>query len=141
MRNLQPTPSRASRGGATPILVTAVMAIALTLLLAACGSSDPTATPRPTATPIPATPTPLPPGVTAVPTPTPRPTATPDASFEAQWNELIAAAQKEGGLVIAGGGGVARLTITRITVLRIFQLSRKKGLVISSPALTAAEPP
>ena len=66
----------------------------LAVILAACGSDDPTATPTsapPTATPEPAaTPTPLPPGATpppTPPTPTPRPpaptaqpTATPDTS-------------------------------------------------------------
>ena len=70
-----------------------VIALAVTLVAAACGGADPTPTPRPTATPVPQpgaaptpvpTPTPLPPGVTPPPptptlTPTtaPEPTATP----------------------------------------------------------------
>ena len=90
-------------------------------LVAACGG-DPTPTPSPTPTPRPdptatptpvllptptlrpgqPTPTPIPPGATVAPTPTP----TADASFEAEWQRLIAAAQEEGKLVIAGGGGV-----------------------------------
>ena len=52
--------------------------VGLTVLMAACGS-DPTATPQPTNTPLPAN----------EPTPTPDP-------FDAEWAELIAAAQAEG---------------------------------------------
>ena len=112
------------------LVLATVMAVVVGLLLAACGS-PPTPTPRPTATPRPEampaptammlptptlrpgqptpTPTPVPPGVTVVPTPTAAaavPTPTLDASFTAEWERLIAAAQEEGKLVIAGGGGV-----------------------------------
>ena len=113
------------------LVLATVIASVVGLLLAACGS-PPTPTPRPTATPRPEampaptammlptptlrpgqptpTPTPVPPGVTVAPTPTataPVPTPTPDPSFEAEWQRLIAAAQEEGKLVIAGGGGVS----------------------------------
>ncbi len=87
--------------------VIGALGLMLSLVLAACGGEDPTATPRPAATPTPtamaeaeptptammeeeATPTPLPEGVTAVPatpTPTVRPTATPlpvDPGFDAE---------------------------------------------------------
>ncbi len=87
--------------------VIGALGLMLSLLLAACGGEEPTATPRPAATPTPtamaeaeptptammeeeATPTPLPEGVTAVPatpTPTARPTATPlpvDPGFDAE---------------------------------------------------------
>ena len=112
------------------LVLATVMAVVVGLLLAACGS-EPTPTPRPTATPRPEampaptammlptptlrpgqptpTPTPVPPGVTVVPTPTAAaavPTPTLDASFTAEWERLIVAAQEEGKLVIAGGGGV-----------------------------------
>lgn len=86
-------------------------------LLAACGS-DPTATPTsaPTATPIPkptpttaptATPTPLPPGATPLPTNTPAPTPTPD-TFPDEWAELVAAAKKEGTVILALSGSDSR---------------------------------
>ena len=112
------------------LVLATVMAVIVGLLLAACGS-PPTPTPRPTATPRPEampaptammlptptlrpgqptpTPTPVPPGVTVAPTPTTAavPTPTLDASFTAEWERLIAAAQEEGKLVIAGGGGVS----------------------------------
>ena len=111
------------------LVLATVMAVIVGLLLAACGS-PPTPTPRPTATPRPEampaptammlptptlrpgqptpTPTPVPPGVTVAPTPTTAavPTPTLDASFTAEWERLIAAAQEEGKLVIAGGSGV-----------------------------------
>ena len=86
--------------------VIGALGLMLSLVLAACGGEEPTATPRPAATPTPtammeagptptammeeATPTPLPEGVTAVPatpTPTARPTATPlpvDPGFDAE---------------------------------------------------------
>ena len=85
--------------------VIGVLGLMLSLVLAACGGEEPTATPRPAATPTPeameaeptptammeevkATPTPLPPGVTApAPTATARPTATPlpvDPGFDAE---------------------------------------------------------
>jgi tripartite-type tricarboxylate transporter receptor subunit TctC len=86
--------------------VVGALGLMLSLVLAACGGEEPTATPRPAATPTPeamaaeptptammaeeATPTPLPEGVTAapaVPTPTARPTATPlpvDPGFDAE---------------------------------------------------------
>lgn len=87
---------RAGRRWALPGL----LALALALVLAACGGDDPTATPvpaDPTATPVPAsptaTPTPLPPGATPPPpTPTPvttttvataTPLPTPTPSFDA----------------------------------------------------------
>ena len=88
--------------------VIGTLGLMLSLVLAACGGEEPTATPRPAATPTPtaamveaeptptammteeATPTPLPEGVTAAPatpTPTARPTATPlpvDPGFDAE---------------------------------------------------------
>ena len=87
--------------------VIGALGLMLSLVLAACGGEEPTATPRPAATPTPtammeagptptammeeeATPPPLPEGVTAVPatpTPTARPTATPlpvDPGFDAE---------------------------------------------------------
>lgn len=81
-----------------------LMALATVAMLAGCGS-DPTPTPTSPPPPPPepaATPTPVPPGVT--PPPAPPPTATPDASFEAQWQQLIADCQAEGELVVAMGG-------------------------------------
>ena len=98
-------------------IISLIAALAIVgLLAAACGSDDPTPTPRPTATPQPtampeptATPTPLPPGATPPPTATPRPpTPTPDASFEAKWAELVAAAQEEGEIVIILSGTLSR---------------------------------
>ena len=84
--------------------VIGALGLMLSLVLAACGGEEPTATPRPAATPTAmaaeptptammeekATPTPLPEGVTAAPataTPTVRPTATPlpiDPGFDAE---------------------------------------------------------
>ena len=88
--------------------VIGALGLMLSLVIAACGGEEPTATPRPAATPTPtaamaeaeptptammteeATPTPLPEGVTAAPatpTPTARPTATPlpvDPGFDAE---------------------------------------------------------
>lgn len=96
-----------------------ILVVALATIAVACGS-DPTATPRPAATATPttapptATPTALPPGVTAAPTPTPAPTSTPvptptpDASFEAEWARLLAAAQEEGEIVFSLGGSDSR---------------------------------
>jgi len=86
-----------------------VAAFALMSLLASCGGADPTPTsaPTPTAAPPTSTPTPLPPGATAPPTPTPAPTPTTDA-FAAEWAELVAAAQAEGQVVLALGGGESR---------------------------------
>lgn len=65
----------------------AILASLFLMLAAACGSPDPTATP--TISPGDATPTAAPTG------------------FQAEWDALIAAAQEEGKLVVAGGGGVA----------------------------------
>ncbi len=73
----------------TPRLLFMTMAVVSVGLFAACGSSDPTATPTP--------------GTAVEPTATPvQPTG-----FEAEWDALIAAAQAEGELVsnITGGGG------------------------------------
>jgi len=85
-------------------------------LLAACGS-DPTATPTsaatatpkptPTTAPPTATPTPLPPGATPLPTNTPAPTPTPD-TFPDEWAELVAAAKKEGTVILALSGSDSR---------------------------------
>jgi hypothetical protein len=103
------------------LILTTVMATVLGLLVSACGS-DPTVAPRATATARPdATATPT---VVLIPTPTLRPgQATPTPvpvvivppiptpvvlpGFEGEWARLIEAAQEEGKLVIAGGGGVA----------------------------------
>ena len=84
-------------GTRRPAGVVALLA-AVAALAVACGSSEPT--PTPTSAPA-ATPTPtLEPGETPVPTPTPDPLAV----FQAEWDELIAAAQAEGKLVVVGTG-------------------------------------
>ena len=72
-----------------PLLGVALFAL---LLLAACGSSDPT--PTPTSVPAPAEPT-------ATPTPAP-------PTFEEEWEALKAAAQEEGKLVLVTGNSPAR---------------------------------
>jgi len=88
-----------------PLLIFAT-AVLMTLLLAACGSSDPTAAPRPTDTPRPAataTPEPTPtlrPGETPRPTATPTPSPTPGkAAWEIEWEQLEVNAKQEGRLV------------------------------------------
>ncbi len=94
MRNLRRTAAgRLAAGLLLGVLVAAVAA--------ACGA-DPTPTPRPTATPIPPTATPAP--AMAEPTPTP------DAmmEFKSKWEELIAAAQDDGEVVIVMGGSASR---------------------------------
>ena len=68
-----------------------LMALALAALLGACGTSAPTPTPPPT------------PGGPGVPTPTPGPLG----AFQAEWDQLIAAAQEEGKMVPVVGGGNA----------------------------------
>ena len=78
------------------VVMLALIASAMVLLLAACGQDDPTATPRPTATP--------PPAVGDEPTPTPDAAA----AFQAEWEELIAAAQAEPELVLVLGGSAGR---------------------------------
>ena len=90
------------------VFLLAVVASALALL-AACGS-DPTPTPAPTATPTPA--------------PVATPTPTPDL-FLAEWDELIAAAQAEGQLLMAGGGG----TVSLFPVYEIF--AEKYGIEVT----------
>ena len=88
-----------------------VLGAGLALMLAACGSPEPTATPASTATPTlapgatpPPTPT-LAPGAT--PPPTPTPTATPGKeAWEVRWDETVAKGKEEGELVIIGGGAV-----------------------------------
>ena len=93
-----------------------VAACVIGLLVAACGA-DPTPTPPPEPTP---TPLPTPTLRPGEPTPTPAPAAatpTVDASFEAEWQRLIEAAQEEGKLVIAGGGGVQDIA----PIYKIFQ--------------------
>ena len=96
---------------------TAVLGAAFALLVAGCGSPEPTATSAPTATPEPtatsapaaaatATPT-LAPGATAPPAPTSTATPTPGkAAWEVRWEETVAKAKEEGELVIIGGGSV-----------------------------------
>ena len=103
----------------THVFLLAILVGVFLTLAAGCGSPDPTATatPRPAATPTTApivlpTPTLRPGQPTPTPTPTPLPgaappTATPDTGFQAEWDALILAAQEEGKLVVAGGGGVA----------------------------------
>lgn len=77
----------------------ALIALAMTLVLAACGQEDPTATPRPTATPTPV------PGATSTPTPEPPSEA---ELFQQEWDALIAAAQEEGEVVLVFGGSAGR---------------------------------
>ena len=114
-----------------------LMISVLGLLATACGSEPtvtprptPTAAPSVEAAPTPTlrpgvpTPTPFPtptlrPGQTPVlgptptsppglgPTATPAPTPTVDASFPAEWDRLIAAAQEEGEVVIIAGGSAS----------------------------------
>ena len=74
----------------THLLLAAVMASVLMMLVAACGSPDPTATSIPT------------PSAPADPTPT----LSEADLFQVEWDALIAAAKEEGKLVVAGGGGV-----------------------------------
>ena len=96
----------------TRAIIGLLAAFAVLGLLAACGGSEPTPTstapaPTPTDGPPTATPTALPPGVTAEPTPT---SSGPSAAdiFEAEWAELITAAQGDGKVVIALGGSDSR---------------------------------
>lgn len=70
--------------GLLPVLMMLTMSVTL---LAACGSPDPTSTPTPG-------------GSAGGPTPTAGP-----VGFQAEWEALIAAAQKEGRLIVAGGNG------------------------------------
>ena len=67
-------------------------AAALLLVLAACGSADPTATPTPKAT--------APPSAPAEPTATPTPSK---EAWEIEWEAVVAGAKEEGELVIVGG--------------------------------------
>ena len=71
-------------------IVGMMMVVLLAGLVAACGGSDPTPTPRPT------------------PTQAPGDSTTPDtpATFQEEWDALIAAAQEEGRLIVSGSGGV-----------------------------------
>ena len=73
-------------------LMLMVLAATMALVVAACGA-DPTATPRPTPT-------------TAGPEATPTPNA--EAIFQAEWAELIAAAQAEGEITLVFGGSAGR---------------------------------
>ena len=73
----------------THLLLAVFMTSVLMALAAGCGSADPTSTP--TISPD-------------APTPTSAP-----VGFQAEWDALIAAAQEEGKLVIAGGGGSASI--------------------------------
>ncbi len=69
----------------TKAIIGLVVAFALMGLLAACGGGDPTPTSAPTATPVPA-----------------------GDAFGTEWDELIAAAQAEGQVVLALGGSDSR---------------------------------
>ena len=82
-------------------LAAAVVAAVLVGSLAACGS-DPTATPTATSAPA-ATPTSAP-APAATPTAMAMPTATPVPAWEAEWEEVIAAAKAEGQLILASTG-------------------------------------
>ncbi len=84
------------------LLLVAPVVFALSLLLAACGGSA--ATPTPTATAAASTPTATTPGGS---TPTGQ-TPTSTTSFQQQWQDLIAAAQKEGEVDIVAGGVASR---------------------------------
>jgi ABC-type glycerol-3-phosphate transport system substrate-binding protein len=76
-------------------LIIALAGMMVLLLAVACGSPPPTA--APTAAPQP----------TAVPGTTPTPTAATDP-FQAEWDELVAAAQAEGNLVLVLGSSPSR---------------------------------
>ena len=80
------------------LAATLALGAVVAMLAMACGA-DPTATPTPQPT---ATPTPAP----AMAEPTPTPDAM--AMFEAEWDELVAAAQAEGEVVIVMGGSASR---------------------------------
>ena len=108
--------NRRSSGGMVPRAFWGfALLMPLLLLLAACGSDDPTPTPvppTPTSPPV-ATATPTPttaPGQTPLPTSTPIPTPTPDplVAFQAEWDALVAAAKEEGELVVILGGAASR---------------------------------
>ena len=99
------------------VAVLAALLAVMALVMAACGSDDPTAmptsAPEPTATPVPpptATPTPLPPGVTPPPpppptptpvaptaTPTPAPTPTPALDWSDQTIKILVGVSPGGG--------------------------------------------
>ena len=101
MRNLSGT----LIGRLTALLLLGVL---IALVTAACGA-DPTPTPRPTATPVPPTATPVP-SQPSEPAADPTATPTPDAMmmFKSDWDELLAAAQAEGEVVIVMGGSASR---------------------------------
>ena len=92
--------NRRAVGGTSPrhaglrVVAGGMLVLLLSLLLAACGSDDPTATP--TSAPTPTTgAAPEQPGPAATPTPTKEP-------WEIEWDELIVKAQEEGQIVIVG---------------------------------------
>ena len=72
----------------------ALIALAMALVLAACGQEDPTSTPAPTPTSPPAE--------------EPTPTLDAAAAFQVEWDALIAAAQAEPEVVIVMGGSSGR---------------------------------
>ena len=111
---------RLALGGTRRSVVIVALLAAVAALAAGCGSPEPTPTSTsvPTPTQMPATvaapdvtPTSAPTPTSATvrvpdPTPTPAPTPTPDplVAFQPEWDELIAAAQAEGDLVVVGTG-------------------------------------
>lgn len=103
------TTAKRGRVSRIALWASALLVPLVVLAITACGA-DPTATPvPPTATPVPPTATPVPaqqPEQPAEPTATP----TPDAmmEFKSEWEELIAAAQEEGELVVILGGSASR---------------------------------
>ncbi len=94
--------SPAKRRGIVSLMLGVPAALALSLLLAACGGGS--ATPTPTARAPAPTPTATTPGGS---TPTGQ-TPTSTTSFQQQWQDLIAAAQKEGEVDIVAGGVASR---------------------------------
>ena len=94
--------------------------VVIATVVAACGGTDPTATPQPTDTPRPeatATPTPtLRPGETPRPTSTPTPSPTPGkAAWEIDWDKTLELAKGEGKVVVTVFRAEDRESVTQFS--------------------------